>query len=60
MNKETIISVMKFVRDTCKSNENCSGCIFRLYNDGTTECGLQLVPCRWKLTEPIDWKVFKE
>lgn len=60
MNQESIIQVMKFMRDTCKSNENCRECVFRVYNNGGVECGLAIIPSAWNLTEPRDWKAFKE
>lgn len=60
MNQETIIQVMKFIQDTCKSSEHCKECIFRIYNNSAVECGLMIIPSAWKLNEPRNWKAFKE
>lgn len=59
MNQETIIQVMKFMHDTCKSNETCRDCVFRIINIyGGVECGLADIPSSWKLNETIEWKAF--
>lgn len=60
MNQETIIQVMKFIRDTCKASENCKGCPFRIYNNSTYVCGFAVIPSGWNLNEVRPWKAFKE
>lgn len=60
MNQETIIQVMKFMRDNCKASEHCRECVFRIYNNNTVEYGLGIIPSAWNLNEPREWKAFKE
>lgn len=64
MNQDTIIQVMKFMRDTCKSIETCRKCMFRIKNvdgeAGCVECGLAEIPSSWNLNDPRTWKAFKE
>lgn len=59
MNEETIIKVMEFMQDVCESNETCKNCMFRI-NDRNVSCGLTVIPSKWNLNKPRDWKAFKE